>query len=333
MFGIAGTVALLQFCGIMLMPESPQWLIQKGRLDEARASFSQICMTDDEAANRFSEAQAICEVDDTSGNVGYESIALEQSQSTSTENMFSPFRSLGDNFFEIQRESATHYKQAIVACILSISQQFCGQGIILNFAPEIFAQTGAFREESALGATLIIGLLKFLVTVIVVLRVDVIGRRNLLLLGVGLIGVSQFLLFLAFSFTNENGDPRAYVAFVGTIGVAVGYAASFGPLTWLLVSEMFETRVRGRALGVSTVVTYSCAFVVSYTFLSGQKLLGQSGPFILYSLVALVSLLFFAVAVPDVDGKTPLAIEEAMNNMWFWRYMRSAPSSNTAIIT
>jgi len=130
------------------------------------------------------------------------------------------------------------------------------------------------------------------VTVIVILKVDVIGRRTLLLSGVGLIGASQFLLALAFGFTNENGDPRAFMAFLGTIGVAIGYAASFGPLTWLLVSEMFETRFRGRALGVSTVVTYTCAFIVSYTFLSGQKVLGQSGPFVLYTLVTLTSLFF-----------------------------------------
>merc|ERR1712226_793177 len=75
-----------------------------------------------------------------------------------------------------------------------------------------------------------------------------------------------------------------------------------------------------------------CAFVVSYTFLSGQKVLGQSGPFVLYTLVTLISLFFFAVAIPDMDGKTPHAIEEAMNNMWLWKYMRSAPSAKACTI-
>jgi hypothetical protein len=96
-------------------------------------------------------------------------------------------------------------------------------------------------------------------------------------------------------------------------------AASFGPLTWLIVSELFPSSIRGRALGFATVVTYMAAGLVSNTFLSIQKEFGISTCFALYWTSTAVSIVFAWLAVPDTGGeKSAEEIGEELKRMWIW---------------
>ena len=121
---------------------------------------------------------------------------------------------------------------------------------------------------------------------------------------------------------------KSNLGIIGIYGVAVGYAMSFGPLTWLITSELFPSLVRGRALGFATVVTYVAAGIVSRTFLSLQNEIGLSKCFMLYFSATIVSIVFVWLGVPETGNeKTVDEINRDLDNSWIWGG-RSAVAGN-----
>eukprot|EP00957_Ditylum_brightwellii_P087960 6698456-Ditylum_brightwellii.AAC.1 len=140
-------------------------------------------------------------------------------------------------------------------------------------------------------------------------KVDTYGRRKLLLIGVGIITVSVFALGILFAMNDDaagGGDEYSSfdsaeraAAIISCVGVVAGYSLSYGPLTWLITSELYPTNVRGRALGASTIISSVSAIFVSYTFLSGQSMFGRAVPFVFYFVISLGSFIFHYLAIPD----------------------------------
>jgi hypothetical protein len=192
----------------------------------------------------------------------------------------------------------------------------------------------AIDENTSSSATLWIGLVKFAVTVLVIWKIEYLGRRFLLFTGMGILTIGQLPVAIAFKIgvTDGNGDDAQqlqkqsgmWLAFSGVLLVVMGYSASFGPLTWLLTSELFPTDIRGRALGVSTIVTYLFASLTTATFLSMQTVLGSSMVFALFALVTSLGMVFVYLAIPDTGGKTAVQIDTLLlvNDMWWWRQRR-----------
>jgi MFS family permease len=226
---------------------------------------------------------------------------------------------------------------------------------VLSYAPLIFAAasvnstTGTNASMEAY-ATVSIGIMKFIVTVLVIWKIESVGRRSLLLWGIATISVGLFLLAVAFAGTevvqkqntdtndgtqqqnqdeNEGGDASYtvvesaysgfYLAVPGVLLVVCGYSMSYGPLTWLITSELYPTEIRGRALGVSTIVTYACAAIVTYTFLSASAWVGSSILFSCYLLITCIGFIFAYMAVPDTGGRNPEGIEQDLDHMVWWQ--------------
>ncbi|KAL3902430.1 MAG: hypothetical protein SGILL_010826, partial [Bacillariaceae sp.] len=244
-------------------------------------------------------------------------------------------------------------RQVFIALFLSVVQQFCGQTIVLNYAPMIFAEAAkrdieqGYEDEEGNGeapdwSTVAIGLVKFLVTVLVIWRIEYVGRRILLLAGTSLIAIGLAALIVAFGGSSQsieeiNDDDvdttdgktswspltnlkTFHLALPGVLLVVTGYSMSFGPLTWLLTSELFPTDIRGRALGVSTIVTYGCAAIATRTFLSAQTVLGPSKVFAIYCIITVLGVFFEYLAIPDTGEKTVEQIDEALSGMYWWRF-------------
>ena len=105
-------------------------------------------------------------------------------------------------------------------------------------------------------------------------------------------------------------------ATVAVFGVAAGYSISFGPLVWLIVSEIFPSSIRGRALGASSICSYASAALVSYTFLTVQQTYGLAIPFAFYFLLTVLSIIFADIAIPETAGKTPKDIHLELERTW-----------------
>ncbi|KAL3943939.1 MAG: hypothetical protein SGBAC_001973 [Bacillariaceae sp.] len=302
-FGWAGVVALIQFLGMISLPESPVWLDSKGCKQESQAAHAMI-------------SGGIVGPSIDQGRIN--SDGMEYHEATDVSNQ--PLLSQRESITQLLK---TYRRQMIISLFLSITQQFCGQACVINYAPYIFAMSVGENGSVHL-QTLSIGVVKFAVTVIVVFRIEIFGRRALLLVGMFLISIGQVVLALAFSGLGGNSNystsgimPR--LALPGALLVVCGYSMSFGPLGWLLTSEMFPTEFRARALGMSTIVTYLCASMVTNTFLTSLSALGVSATFAIYGLLNSVGIAFAYLAIPETDGKTVEQIGESLREMWWWR--------------
>jgi MFS family permease len=357
MFGVSGLVALVQMIGMRNMPESPIWLEQQGRHEESEAAFRKI---------RSSDSSVFAETD--SGNNNMSSPPRSGNVSTSYEAVSSPDTSFEDILATITPTTGpystgilgrcsfcfsrlvyllqqfrlfvvttmqSYRRQAYIAIFLSVTQQFCGQTNVLSYAPVIFASVAGGDNASSLSAVggnaiLSIGLVKFAVTVLVIWKIETLGRRFLLLAGMATIAAGLLLLIIAFGGTRvetqQNGEAAVddegagfYFALPGVLLVVSGYSMSFGPLTWLLTSELFPAEIRGRALGANTIVTYVCAAIVTYTFLTSQELFGSTFVFGFYLIVTCLGFLFAYTAIPDTGGKTVEEIENDLKGMLWWK--------------
>lgn len=363
MFGVSGAVALAQLIGMWNMPESPIWLQQQGRHEESEAALrkirsgnSSVFAEGDSAGNN--NRRNTRGSPPRSGNVStsYEAVS---SPDTSFEDILAtitpatgPYSTgilgrcshccsqlvyLLQQFRIFVATTVQSYRrQAYIAIFMSVTQQFCGQTNVLSYAPLIFASVAGGDDASSLsfvrgGATLSIGLVKFAVTVLVIWKIETIGRRFLLLTGMATIAAGLLLLIIAFGGTQvetqQNGQATAvddegagfYFALPGVLLVVSGYSMSFGPLTWLLTSELFPAEIRGRALGANTIVTYLCAAFVTSTFLSSQELFGSTFVFGFYLIVTCLGFLFAYTAIPDTGEKTVEEIEYDLKGMLWWK--------------
>jgi MFS family permease len=320
MFGLSGVMALVQFFGMLALPESPVWLtMQGGREDEVKNAIRQIYeLTSDEQVCSFhdNEFQDIIAADGLRSSHSHSYTMPSPKESIIQGEVISAI----DNVDPARKAPTSllrqYYRQTIIAAFLSIIQQFCGHTNVLNFAPEIFASAG-LEANASLASTILLGCVKFMVTILVIWKIDRIGRRALLLGGMSLIAIALFCMSIAFY------DPNAIytgLAVVGAVLMSIGYAASFGPLTWLLTSEMFPSKIRGRALGSSTVLTYLCASLVSYSFLSVQSRYESLAiPFMVYFVITTTSIIFAIVAIPDTGFQSPMEIHASIKQMLFWR--------------
>lgn len=363
MFGLSGLLAAIQLWGMQSLPESPTWLEERGRFQEAQDawrrinsqdSFSQLIWAENETRELSSSA---------AGNIAsYSTVARDSSVATLPQNddesvlrthspiirpaapgllggvpqYCSQICNLFKQFVSFAATTIANYrKQAYIALFMSITQQLCGQTNVLSYAPLIFAslqKDGATKHTGA--ATLLIGIVKFVVTVIVIWRIEQIGRRIILLVGMSTIALGLFLLTIAFGDFDvedaqdgelENKGRGMVLALPGVLLVVSGYSMSFGPLTWLLTSELFPTDIRGRALGASTIVTYGAAALVTSTFLSAQELFGASAVFGFYLLVTCIGVLFAFIAISETKGRNEAEIEQDLSAMLWWR-RHNAPS-------
>ena len=330
MFGLGVIIAVIQFCGMLYMPESPIWLKTQGRFREATIVNLRIhgnnlsCGQEIEEPNHSVGDGYMPENGILSSSKHYLTIDSKQSDDTHTHSDVER-RSGQENIF-----LRFYYRQMIIAIFMAVMQQFCGNPTVLNFAPEIFAQLGFDSKEETLIITVLLGAMKCAITCSVIWKIEQIGRRKLLLSGLSIMAFSLFLLTIAY-ISGDMTTATKLIATLAVFGVAGGFSFSFGPLTWLLVSELFPAEIRGRALGASTIITYMAGSLVSYTFLTVQSISGPSVPFGIYFILTSLSIVFSYLAIPDTGNKDPGTIAKEIENMIFWRNEKEIPASFTQL--
>jgi SP family xylose:H+ symportor-like MFS transporter len=196
-----------------------------------------------------------------------------------------------------------------IGIMLSVFQQFVGINVVLYYAGNIFRNMGASTDSSLL-QTIIVGAINLLFTVVAILSVDRFGRKPLMIMGALAMGVSMTCLGFAFYF----GQP-GLLAMVFMLTYTAGFAMSWGPVTWVLLSEIFPNSVRG-AMSIAVAAQWIANLLISWTFpilndnswLTG--LFNHGFSYWIYGLMGFLAALFVWKLVPETKGRTLEEIEK-----------------------
>jgi len=281
MLGLAAVPGLLLAIGMAFMPESPRWLVKRGRRADARAVLAQI---------------------DPHGNPDVALTELERDLATEGQGTW------GELFERTLRPAL------VVGIGLAVFQQVTGINAVIYYAPQIFQAAGFTSDLTSLAATTGIGVINVLATFIAIGLVDRAGRRPLLIAGV--LGMVVTLAVLGLAFHSETaGAPSGNLSLITVVCLAayiVFFAFSLGPIVWLMISEIYPLRNRAQAVAVSTAANWGANFVVSLTFPILTTRLGSAATFFTYAAFGVLTLLFVIARVPETKGKT---LEE-ISRLW-----------------
>ncbi|KFK25925.1 hypothetical protein AALP_AA8G181200 [Arabis alpina] len=196
-------------------------------------------------------------------------------------------------------------KALIIGGGLVLFQQITGQPSVLYYAPSILQTAGFSAAGDATRVSILLGLLKLIMTGIAVVVIDRLGRRPLLLGGVGGMVVSLFLLGSYYIFFSAS-PVVAVVALLLYVGC---YQLSFGPIGWLMISEIFPLKLRGRGLSIAVLVNFGANAIVTFSFSPLKELLGAGILFFGFGVICVLSLVFIFFIVPETKGLTLEEIE------------------------
>ena len=274
MFGLAAIPALILGIGMFFLPNSPRWLVSRGKTDQAHKNLKQI---------RDAE-----QVQDELKNIK----KSEKKQTGDWSELLQPM-----------------IRPALIVGIgLAILQQVTGINTVIYYAPTIFQAAGFKSANVAILATVGVGAVNVLMTMVAIWLVDRSGRRPLLLVGIAGMILSLGVLGLAFQLPNLT-DFLGWIA-VGSLVVYVGsFALGLGPVFWLLISEIYPLKIRGLAMSIATIANWGANLLVALTFLTLIQVLGRPGTFWLYGLLGVGAWLFAYFLVPETKGRSLEDIE------------------------
>ena len=202
--------------------------------------------------------------------------------------------------------SKTALPIVFIGVVLAVFQQWCGINVVFNYTAKIFESIGADRSEQLIQAVYI-GIANLVFTLIAMLLVDKLGRKPLMLFGAGGLAVLYLVIALIIKTGAGNILSPFILAAIGT------YALSLAPVTWVLISEIFPNRIRGRAISISTVALWMAYSILVFTFPILAKALGEHVPFIAYAIICLLGFLFIKVKLTETKGKSLEEIEKEIN--------------------
>jgi sugar porter (SP) family MFS transporter len=178
-----------------------------------------------------------------------------------------------------------------------------GINAIVYYGPQIFSLAGISSNKSAIFATLLVAITNVLATVIALVLVDRAGRKPLLYAGLGGMTAALFVLSVCFHQQAALGHSLGIIATACLMFFIACYAFSMGPIAWILVSEVFPLRVRGRGVAAATLAFGTSNFLISLTFLSLLKAAGNSLTFAIYGAFCILTLLFVRFVIPETKGR------------------------------
>jgi len=329
MLGLETLPAVIYFVSLFTVPESPRWLIMKGREKEGLKILTKV----------GGDVQAHKDV-----NAVKESISTEKKKSKV------PIRQL---FKPAMR------MVLLIAVVVAVLQQITGINSVFFYAPMIFEQSG-IGTDASFSQAILIGLTNLVFTIIAIGLIDKIGRKLLLTVGVSGIAISMFVLAAGFnsaSYTlteesikmlSENEEMTSivqiqnqtfdsdvefknklhellgaknamkyeseiiskaikmnpYLILFGIIGFVASFAVSIGPVMWVLFSELFPNMIRGLAISFAGFVNSGISFLVQLVFPWELANFGNAVTFLLYGIFAALGLIFILIYIPETKGKS-----------------------------
>ncbi|MBO6575185.1 MAG: sugar porter family MFS transporter [Rhodothermales bacterium] len=329
MLGVETLPALLYFVGLFFVPESPRWLMLKGRELEARGVLED-AVGKEEAHREVADIQA--------------SLAKDaDKEKASVRELFAPAMRL----------------VITIGVVIGVIQQITGINSVFFYAPMIFEQSG-IGTDASFAQAILVGLINLVFTVIAIMYIDKLGRKALLVAGLSGITVSMFVLTFGFgsaTYTltadsiatlptelnvaavapmqdvtydndvafkqalqdalgeaeatqNESAFIKAaismnpWLVLIGVLGFVASFAVSLGPVMWVLFSELFPNRIRGIAISFVGLINSAVSFGVQLVFPWELATLGSATTFFIYGLFAVVGLVFVVAKLPETKGRS-----------------------------
>lgn len=277
MLGIITIPALLLLFGVLFLPNSPRWLVARGRFKDAKEVLIKLRCSDEQATKELELIK--------------KSLKIKQS---------------GWHFF-IKNHN---FRRAVfLGVLLQIMQQFTGMNVIMYYTPRIFDMAGFNNTIQQMWGTVIIGIINVLATFIAILLVDKWGRKPTLTLGFLVMAVSMGIIgnMLYFGIHDIN---QKYLAIDMLFIFIIGFAMSAGPLVWVLCSEIQPLKGRDFGMTVSTTTNWISNMIVGATFLTMINVLGGANTFWLYSGLNIIFIILTQILVPETKGVSLEHIEK-----------------------
>ena len=197
-------------------------------------------------------------------------------------------------------------KVLLLGLVIAVFQQWCGTNVIFNYAQEIFVGAG-FDVDGMFINIVITGIANVLFTILALYTIEKWGRRTLILLGAGGLGLIYLILGTCYFFGVTG------VAMVALVVAAISvYAMTLGPVTWTLLAEIFPNRIRGVAMAACTFALWVGCCTLTFSFPSMNAALGSSGTFWVYSAICACAFIFLLRRCPETKGKTLEELEEEL---------------------
>jgi sugar porter (SP) family MFS transporter len=337
MLGLETLPAIIYFFSLFAVPESPRWLIMKGREKEALKIMGKM------VSQKEAEQELVTIKESIEKDKNKEKVALRE--------LFKPAMKL----------------VLTIGIVVAILQQITGINSVFFYAPMIFEQTGIGKDASFMQA-IIIGFTNLVFTIVAILFVDRLGRKPLLVYG--LIGIVLSMFVLAGSFksaeyklttehieglTNIKGYEELYniadveysndlafkraleeklgeqaatkhqgeiigkaitinpwMVLIGIIGFVASFAVSLGPVMWILFSELFPNRLRGLAISFAGFINSGVSFLIQLLLPWELANIGNAGTFFIYGLFGAIGFIFIIIYLPETKGKSLEELEEIL---------------------
>ena len=278
MLAIPALFGLLYLIFILIsFPESPRWLVANGRKDEAVAVMMKI------------------------GGEQLINNELAEIEKTIAEESKKKKLAVSELF------KGKTGKIVAIGTLIAAFQQITGINAVIMFAPDMFQAAGSAKGDSMMQA-MIVGLVNFLMTIFALWLVDKKGRKTLLLWGA--VGMIVSLAYLTWEFSKPlQYGPGVLAALLVYISF---FAASFAPVMWVIISEIYPNRIKGMAMSFSTAISWLCTFLTVYFAPVIQGALGLNYLFAIFGIFSVIAFVFVKIWIPETKGKSLEQIEKEL---------------------
>lgn len=264
MLSVMSVPALIFLIGLFFVPESPRWLLTKGEEQKARRILEKI----NGKANAEQELEMMKKVPRNATDSGYKAV-----------------------FSKVYR------KPLAVGVGLAVLQQITGINVIMYYAPTIFEKTG-LNIDSAIYQTIMVGVINLIFTVFAMFIVDKVGRKPLLIIGSCLMAISMLVVSLSFYYELDT-----VITLIAILVFIAAFASSLGVVTWVVISEIFPTNIRTKAMSLSIVSLWIACFFVALIFPFLIDKVGVSNTFLIFTFFCILSILFNVFFVKETKGE------------------------------